>query len=136
MAVRGIHHLGVAVEDLDAAVEAYTRLFGAAVERREAVAEQGVEAASLRVGAGRIELLRALEPDTPVGRFLSRRGPAMHHVALEVDDVAEELARLRRLGAELIDEQPRRGLFGLQVAFVHPEATGGVLAELVADGGG
>jgi methylmalonyl-CoA epimerase len=87
------------------------------------------------VGESRVELLRPLDDDTPVGRFVARRGPGMHHVALEVDDVAAELRRLAADGAELIDERPRRGLFGLDVAFVHPEATGGVLAELVSDGG-
>jgi methylmalonyl-CoA/ethylmalonyl-CoA epimerase len=130
----GIHHLGVAVDGLDSAIERYRALFGAAVERRERVDEQGVEAASLRIGGSRVELLEPLDPDTPVGRFLARRGPGMHHVAFQVDDVAAELERLRAQGAQLIDETPRRGLFGLQVAFVHPEATGGVLAEFVADG--
>ncbi len=130
--VLAIHHVGVAVDDLDAAVERWTSLFGATVEHRETVAEQGVEAVSLRLGASRIELLRPLAPDTPVGRFLSTRGPGMHHVALEVDDVAAELERLQADGATLIDERPRRGMFGLEVAFVHPEATGGVLAEFVS----
>ena len=131
---RGIHHLGVAVDDLDAAIDRYASLFGATVEHRERVDEQGVEAASLRIGASRLELLEPLGPDTPVGKFLAKRGPGMHHVAFEVDDVAAELERLRSQGAQLIDEAPRRGLFGLQVAFVHPEATGGVLAEFVGDG--
>ena len=128
-----IHHLGVAVEDLDAAIATYEQLFGARLEHRETLADQGVEAASLHVGDGRIELLHALGPDTPVGRFLASRGPGMHHVAFQVDDLTAELARLSAEGARLIDETPRRGLFGLQVAFVHPEATGGVLAELVSD---
>ena len=132
MAARDIHHLGMAVDDLDAAVETYRRLFGAELEHRETVADQGVEAASLRVGSGRVELLAALGPDTPVGRFLAKRGPGMHHVAFEVDDVGAELDRLAADGTELIDERPREGLFGLQVAFVHPDATGGVLAELVS----
>jgi methylmalonyl-CoA/ethylmalonyl-CoA epimerase len=130
--VRGVHHLGIAVPDLDAAVETYRRLFGAEVEHRAAVEDQGVEACSLRVGRDRVELLAPLGPDTPVGRFLAARGPGMHHVALEVDDVASELARVRAEGAQLIDEEPRLGLFGLRVAFVHPESTGGVLAEFVA----
>jgi methylmalonyl-CoA epimerase len=132
--IRGIHHLGIAVTDLDAAIETYERLFGATVEHRETIAEQGVEVVSLRVGDGRVELLASLGPETPVGRFLLRRGPGMHHIAFEVDDVGLELDRLLAGGAELIDELPRRGAFGLEVAFVHPEATGGVLAELVANG--
>jgi methylmalonyl-CoA epimerase len=130
----GIHHLGVAVDDLDAAIERYRSLFGATVEHRERVEDQGVEAASLRVGGSRIELLEPIGPETPVGKFLAKRGPGMHHVAFEVGDVAKELERLRAAGTQLIDEKPRRGLFGLQVAFVHPEATGGVLAEFVGDG--
>jgi methylmalonyl-CoA epimerase len=134
MAARAIHHLGVAVDDLDAAVDTYTRLFGAELEHRDTVADQGVEAASMRVGEGRVELLSALGPDTPVGKFLAKRGPGMHHVAFEVDDVGAELDRLAADGTELIDERPRQGLFGLEVAFVHPEATGGVLAELVSRG--
>jgi methylmalonyl-CoA epimerase len=134
MAARAIHHLGVAVDDLDAAVDTYTRLFGAELEHRDTVADQGVEAASMRVGDGRVELLSALGPDTPVGKFLAKRGPGMHHVAFEVDDVGAELDRLAADGTELIDERPRPGLFGLEVAFVHPDATGGVLAELVSRG--
>ncbi len=130
----GIHHLGVAVVDLDEAVETWRRLFGARLEHRETVSEQGIEAALMRVGEGRIELLASLDADTPVGRFLERRGPGMHHVAFEVDDLASELARLAAEGTELIDERPRQGAFGLEIAFLHPHATGGVLAELVADG--
>jgi methylmalonyl-CoA/ethylmalonyl-CoA epimerase len=128
-----IHHLGVAVDDLDRAIDVYGRLCGASVEHRAAVPDQGVEAAALRVGESRVELLLALGPDTPVGRFVAARGPGMHHVAFAVADLGEELARLRADGVELIDTEPRPGLFGLQVAFVHPQATGGVLAELVAD---
>jgi methylmalonyl-CoA/ethylmalonyl-CoA epimerase len=129
----GVHHLGVAVDALDGAIETYGRLFGATVEHRAVVPEQGVEAASLRIGDSRVELLESLGPDTPVGRFLAKRGPGMHHVAFAVADLPSELARLRTAGVQLIDEEPRPGLFGLQVAFVHPEATGGVLAELVSD---
>jgi methylmalonyl-CoA epimerase len=131
--VSGVHHLGIAVDDLDAAIDRWASLFGATLEHRELVEQQGVEAASLRVGDGRIELLAPLGPDTPVGRFLARRGPGMHHVAFGVADVGAELERLRAAGTELIDERPRRGMFGLEVAFVHPEATGGVLAEFVGD---
>ncbi|HEX4520892.1 MAG TPA: methylmalonyl-CoA epimerase [Gaiellaceae bacterium] len=134
MDTKGIHHVGVAVADLDEAIDTYSRLFGAKLELRETVDEQGVETALLRIGDGRIELLASLEPDTPVGRFLDRRGPGMHHVAFEVDDVASELERLAAGGAELIDESPRTGLMGREIAFVHPHATGGVLAELVAGG--
>jgi methylmalonyl-CoA/ethylmalonyl-CoA epimerase len=131
---RGIHHLGVAVEDLDAAVATYERLFGAELEHRETVEEQGVEAASLRVGSDRVELLASLGADTPVGKFLASRGPGMHHVAYEVDDVGRAIDELAAEGAELIDERPRRGLFGLEVAFVHPDSVHGVLAEVVSGG--
>jgi methylmalonyl-CoA/ethylmalonyl-CoA epimerase len=131
---RGIHHLGVAVTDLDEAVSTYERLFGARLEHRETVPDQGVEAASLRIGAGRVELLASLGAETPVGKFLAKRGPGMHHVAYEVDDVGEALGELAAEGAELIDERPKRGLFGLEVAFVHPDAVHGVLAEIVSDG--
>ena len=134
MEPRGIHHLGVAVADLDEAVATYERLFGAEVERRETVPDQGVEAASLRIGEGRVELLASLGDETPVGKFLAKRGPGMHHVAYEVDDVGAALGDLAAEGAELIDGEPKRGLFGLEVAFIHPDATGGVLAELVGRG--
>jgi methylmalonyl-CoA/ethylmalonyl-CoA epimerase len=133
MEARGIHHLGVAVDDLDEAVNTYERLFGARVEHRDTVPDQGVEAASLRVGESRVELLASLGEETPVGKFLAKRGPGMHHVAYEVADLHSSLAELERAGAELIDRQPREGLFGLQVAFVHPDSTYGVLAELVSD---
>jgi methylmalonyl-CoA/ethylmalonyl-CoA epimerase len=134
MRARGIHHLGVAVEDLGDAVETYERLFDARVEHRETVPEQGVEAASLLVGDGRVELLSALGDDTPVGRFLAKRGPGMHHVAYEVADIQDALVRLTEEGAELIDPEPRHGLFGLEVAFVHPDSVHGVLSEVVARG--
>jgi methylmalonyl-CoA/ethylmalonyl-CoA epimerase len=131
---RGIHHLGVAVSDLDEAVATYERLLGAQLEHRELVPDQGVEAASLRVGGGRVELLASLGEETPVGKFLAKRGPGMHHVAYEVEDVGEALGELSAQGAELIDEQPRRGMFGLEVAFVHPDSMHGVLAEIVSSG--
>jgi methylmalonyl-CoA/ethylmalonyl-CoA epimerase len=131
---RGIHHVGVAVRDLDEAVETYERLFGAEVEHRAEVEEQGVEAAAVLVGSGRVELLAPLGEETPVGRFLSKRGPGMHHVAYEVDDVLAELGRLTEQGAALIDAEPRQGLFGLEVAFVHPDAVHGVLTEVVSLG--
>jgi methylmalonyl-CoA/ethylmalonyl-CoA epimerase len=134
MEARGIHHLGVAVEDLDDALATYTRLFGGELEHRATVPDQGVEAAAVLVGAGRVELLAPLEDDSPVGRFLASRGPGMHHVAFEVDDIRAALDSLRREGAELVDEEPRPGMFGLQVAFVHPDSVHGVLAEVVSHG--
>ena len=129
----GIHHVGIAVDDLDAAIARWTSLFGATLEHRERVDDQGVEAASLRVGESRIELLAALGDETPVGKFLAKRGPGVHHVAFDTADVGAELDRLKADGVELVDEEPRRGMFGLQVAFVHPDATGGVLAEFVGN---
>jgi len=131
---RGIHHLGVAVEDLDEAVTTYEQLFGARLEYRETVPDQGVEAASLKVGEGRVELLASLGEETPVGKFLIKRGPGMHHVAYEVDDVRAAIDELSAKGVELVDEEPRQGLFGLEVAFLHPDAVDGVLSELVTNG--
>jgi methylmalonyl-CoA/ethylmalonyl-CoA epimerase len=132
--VRGIHHLGLAVVDLEEAIATYERLFGATVERRDELEEQGVEAASLLVGDSRVELLTPTGDDTPVGRFLARRGPGMHHVALESGNVETTPRELQAAGAELIDEHPRRGLFGTEVAFVHPSAVHGVLTEVVFSG--
>ena len=134
MEARGIHHLGVAVEDLDEALSTYERLLGARLEHRARVPDQGVEAAAVRVGEGRVELLEPLDADTPVGRLVAKRGPGMHHVAYEVEDVAAAVMRLAEAGAELIDEHPREGLFGLQVSFIHPESVHGVLTEVVARG--
>jgi methylmalonyl-CoA/ethylmalonyl-CoA epimerase len=134
MEVRGIHHLGVAVADLDEAVATYERLFGATLESRERLAEQGVSAASVLVGGDRIELLEPTGEDTPVGRFIANRGPGLHHVAYEVGDVAAVLRELQSAGAELIDLEPRSGLYGMQIAFVHPHAVHGVLTEVVSGG--
>jgi methylmalonyl-CoA epimerase len=134
MEARGIHHLGVAVEDLDDALDTYRRYFGAELEHRQTVPEQGVEAAAVLVGASRVELLASLGEETPVGKFLANRGPGMHHVAYEVDDVRATIAELEGQGAELIDAEPRQGLFGLEVAFVHPDSVHGVLAEVVSRG--
>ena len=134
MTVRGIHHLGVAVADLDEAVATYGRLFGATLEHRSTVPDQGVHAVSLLVGGDRVELVCPTEDDTPVGHFLASRGPGMHHVAYEVADVGAALAELAEAGAQLIDETPRSGLFGLEVAFVHPDAVHGVLTEVVCPG--
>ena len=134
MEARGIHHVGVAVADLDEAVQTYERLFGGRLEHRARVDDQGVEAASMRVGDSRVELLAALGDDTPIGKFIATRGPGMHHLAYEVDDVAAALAELAAQGAELIDAVPREGLFGLEVAFVHPDSVHGILSEVVARG--
>ncbi len=126
-----IDHLGIAVDDLDSALAVYSTTLGLSVKRREVVEEQGVELAALIVGETLIELLRPLSEDTPVGRFLSKRGPGLHHVAYRVDDIEAALAALREAGARLIDEIPRRGMGGSRIAFVHPSATTGVLTELV-----
>ena len=134
MRVQGIHHLGFAVEDLDEAIATYEKLFAARIEHRGPLVEQGVEAASLLLGDGRVELVTPTGEDTPVGRFLARRGPGMHHLALATDDLPGALDDLAGAGAQLIDEIPRRGLFGLEVAFVHPDSLHGVLTEVVASG--
>ena len=132
MRALGIHHVGVAVDDLDRALATYVDVLGGTLEHREALADQGVEAAAVLVGADRVELLAATGDDTPVGRFVAKRGPGMHHVAYVVDDVGAALHDLAAAGLELIDEAPRRGLFGLEVAFVHPDAVHGVLTEVVS----
>jgi methylmalonyl-CoA epimerase len=132
--VQGIHHLGVAVTDLDEAIATYESLFGARLEHREPLVGQGVEAASVLVGDSRFELVTPTGEDTPVGRFLARRGPGMHHVAIATDDLPATLDRLDAAGVHLIDRTPRRGLFGLEVAFVHPDSVHGVLTEVVANG--
>jgi methylmalonyl-CoA/ethylmalonyl-CoA epimerase len=129
---RGVHHIGIAVADLDDAIGTYERLLGGSVEHRELVADQGVEAATVLVGSSRLELLAPTGDDTPVGRFLASRGPGIHHIAYEVDDVGVALEELAAAGAELVDHVPRKGLFGLQVAFVHPDAVHGVLTEVVS----
>jgi methylmalonyl-CoA epimerase len=134
VSLRGVHHVAFAVADLDEAIGTYERLFGATVETRGEIEGQGVEAAYLRIGDGRVELLAATGADTPVGRFLERRGPGMHHVAYETQDLAAELRTLAERGAQLIDESPRPGLAGLQTAFVHPDAAHGVLTEVVSGG--
>ena len=126
-----IDHVGVAVEDIDAALKAYGDALGVELEHREVVEEQGVDAALLGVGDGHVELLAPLGPDTPVGRYLAKRGPGLHHVAYAVEDIEAELQALRASGARLIDEQPRTGIRDSRVAFLHPAALGGVLTELV-----
>jgi methylmalonyl-CoA/ethylmalonyl-CoA epimerase len=129
--VLGVHHVALAVDDLDEALDTYRRLFDAEVELEGRMEEQGVDAVYLRVGEGRVELVSPLGPDTPVGRFLAKRGPGMHHVAFEVDDVAEAVDELARRGAAVIEPGPRPGMAGKQVAFVHPDTLHGVLAEVV-----
>jgi methylmalonyl-CoA epimerase len=126
-----VDHVGIAVPDLDAAVERYRRAFGLEPAHREIVESQGVEEVLLVVGTSYLQLLGALGPDTPVGRFLEKRGPGVHHVAYRVEDVAAALERLRAAGVRLIDEAPRSGSRGTTVAFVHPQDLGGVLVELV-----
>jgi methylmalonyl-CoA/ethylmalonyl-CoA epimerase len=132
VALRGIHHLGFAVENLDEAVATYERVFGA--ELVERAAGDGLRGANVLVGGDRIELLAADDPETPIGRFLARRGPGMHHVAYAVDDIRGEVEALKAQGVELIDAEPRIGLFGHEIAFLHPDSAHGVLTELVAHG--
>ena len=126
-----IDHIGVAVDDIDAALELYEGAFAMPLAHRETVEEQGVEAVLLDVGEGHVELLAPLDPDTPVGRFLDRRGPGLHHVAYAVDDIDATLEKLSAAGLELIDSEPRVGIRGSRVAFLHPRGTGGVLTEIV-----
>ena len=126
-----VDHIGVAVEDLDAAIALHERDYGMALVHREVIDEQGVEAVLLDVGENHVELLRPLSEDTPVGRFLASRGPGLHHVAYQVGDVDSTLAQLRERGLRLIDETPRTGIRGSRVAFLHPESSGGVLTEIV-----
>ena len=126
-----VDHIGVAVQDLDAAIALHEEAYGMAVAHREVVEAQGVEAMLLDVGENHVELLRPLDGETPVGRFLSKRGPGLHHVAYQVSDVQATLDTLRGRGLRLIDETPRTGIRGSHVAFLHPESSGGVLTEIV-----
>ena len=126
-----IDHIGVAVANLDDAVALYSERLRMAVQHRETIAEQGVEAVLLEVGESHVELLRPLSPDTALGRFLERSGPGLHHVAYGTDDIEAALESVRAAGLRLIDEAPRPGIRRSRVAFVHPSSTGGVLTELV-----
>ena len=126
-----IDHVGVAVEDLDAAIALYEQTFGMALVHRETVTEQGVEAVLLDVGENHVELLSPLGPDTPVGKFLAKKGPGLHHVAYQVTDIEAALEKLKSDGVRLIDETPRTGIRGSKVAFLHPAASGSVLTEIV-----
>ncbi len=128
-----IDHVGIAVADLDEAVERYRRTLGVEPSHRERVEDQGVEEVLFPVGSSFIQLVGASGPDTPVGRFLAKRGPGVHHVAYRVRDVASSLDELRREGVTLIDDAPRRGSRGTVIAFVHPRDMGGVLVELVQE---
>ena len=126
-----VDHIGVAVEDLDAAIQLYRGAYEMPLAHREVVEEQGVEAVLLDVGENHVELLRPLAPDTPVGKFLDKRGPGIHHVAYQVADIDAALAALKAAGTALIDETPRSGIRSSRVAFLHPRSTGGVLTEIV-----
>jgi methylmalonyl-CoA/ethylmalonyl-CoA epimerase len=126
-----IDHIGVAVEQLEPTLELYSERLGLRVAHREVVAAQGVEAVLLDVGENHVELLAPLGPDTPVGKFLTRKGPGLHHVAYQVGDIDATLAALKQAGLELIDEQPRAGIRGSRVAFMNPRAMQGVLTEIV-----
>jgi methylmalonyl-CoA/ethylmalonyl-CoA epimerase len=126
-----IDHVGLAVTDLEEAIDLHVNVYGLALVHRETVAEQGVEAALLDVGENHVELLAPLHEDTPVGKFLAKRGPGLHHVAYQVEDIEATLRMLRDAGLRLIDETPRTGIRASQVAFLHPSASGGVLTEIV-----
>ena len=126
-----LDHIGVAVEDIDASLELYERAYGMTLVHRETVSEQGVEAVLLDVGENHVELLAATGPDTPVGKFIAKRGPGMHHVAYQVDDIEATLAALKEAGMKLIDETPRIGIRNSRVAFLHPKTAGGLLTEIV-----
>lgn len=133
---RRIDHIGVAVEDIEAAIGLYEKSFEMELAHRETVESQGVEAVLLDVGDGHVELLRPLGPETAVGKFLARKGPGLHHVAYAVDDIEATLERVAAAGIELIDTEPRTGIRGSRVAFLHPRSTGGVLTEIVEPAGG
>ena len=126
-----VDHIGVAVEDLDAAIALYEQSYAMPLVHREVVEQQGVEAVLLDVGEGHVELLAPLGPDTPVGKFLAKRGPGLHHVAYQVADIEATLADLKAKGIQLIDETPRVGIRSSLVAFLHPKSSGGVLTEIV-----
>lgn len=126
-----IDHIGVAVEELEPALELYRDRLELALAHREVVAEQGVEAVLLDLGENHVELLAPLGPDTPVGKFLARQGPGLHHVAYQVTDIEAALEQLRREGMQMIDSEPRKGIRGSRVAFLHPRSTQGVLTEIV-----
>jgi len=126
-----IHHVGIAVADLDESIRLYRSVFGAEVVHRATSESEGLEAAVIRTGSGEVELMSAIRDDSPVGKFLAKRGPGLHHVAYAVGDIEQALAEARAAGVELIDSKPRVGLSGKRIAFLHPKSMGGVLTELV-----
>jgi methylmalonyl-CoA/ethylmalonyl-CoA epimerase len=125
-----LSHIGIAIENLAGAVEAFSLLFGRGPDRSEEILDQKVKAAIFSAGGSRVELLEATAPDSPIAKFIDRRGPGIHHIALEVDDIEGELRRLKSAGVRLIDESPRKGVGGALIAFVHPRSTAGILVEL------
>jgi methylmalonyl-CoA/ethylmalonyl-CoA epimerase len=126
-----IHHVGIAVADLEAAIKMYTSVFGAELTHRATSEQDGLEAAFLQMGAAELELLEAVRADSPVGKFVAKHGPGLHHVAFSVPDIEKALADARDAGMELIDAKPRMGMHGVRIAFVHPKSVGGVLTEFV-----
>jgi methylmalonyl-CoA/ethylmalonyl-CoA epimerase len=126
-----IHHVGVAVADLEESVRLYQAAFGAKLVHRQVNEPEGLEAAFLRTGEGEVELMSPTRPESPVGKFLAKRGPGLHHVAYGVTDIRKALADARAAGLELIDSEPRMGMHGALIAFVHPKSLGGVLTEFV-----
>jgi len=129
--MKGIHHVGVAVTDLDESIELYRRVFGGELLHRATNEREGLEAAFIRTGSGEVELMHATRADSPVGKFVAKRGPGLHHVAYAVEDIERALKQAREAGAELIDAEPRPGMHGGRIAFLHPKSVGGVLTELV-----
>ena len=127
--IQKIHHLAIAVRSLEEALRFYRDTLGLPVHEQAVREDQGVKAALLTIGESEIELLEPLGPDTPVGRFLERRGEGIHHICLQTDDIDKELADLKANGVELIDQEPRQGLVG-RICFLHPRSTKGVLVEL------
>lgn len=126
-----IHHVGIAVANLEESIALYRSLFGAEVADRQTNEKEGLEAAFLRVGDDELELMAALHGDSPIGKFVAKKGPGLHHVAFAVSDIDKAMQEARQAGLELIDAEPRMGMHGVRIAFIHPKSTGGVLTELV-----
>jgi methylmalonyl-CoA epimerase len=134
--IKKIEHLGVAVASIEEALGFWREALGLDLKEIEVVEDQGVRVAMLPIGESRIELLEAISPDSPIDKFIAKRGPGIHHLCIEVDDIDAKLAQLKARGVRLIDEQPRTGAGGALVAFIHPSSTGGVLVELTQPGTG